>query len=323
MNGAALRLVNGDQPDGQTPDDRPDRLAEWARFMAAIGNSQTTISGRTRLIVAVMRRSGVDHPDDLTRDHLIGYLASCRTQWTRVTYWRAFRAYDKWRIEFGDLDQLVLTKGITRPQQPEGVARPIDDKTIDRLLALNLTPRPHLYVRLALYQALRVHEIAKVRGEDVDVEGRWLTVLGKGRSHRRIPLHPEVVALAAEMPEVGYWFPVPTAEHVSAPAVSGTIGNALKMAGSNATAHQLRDTAATRMQRQFRDVRVTQQYLRHRNITSTQKYTGVSDEDLKDAVAGLSWGAAAPNAAVPVDNRAVALQLLAMLGVDPSQLDRG
>jgi integrase len=75
------------------------------------------------------------------------------------------------------------------------------------------------------------------------------------------------------MPEVGYWFSghTPGASHVQPVSVSSTIAAALKQCGSTATAHQLRDTAATRMQRMVGDIRIMQAMLRHSNITSTMK----------------------------------------------------
>ena len=75
--------------------------------------------------------------------------------------------------------------------------------------------------------------------------------------------------------------------------MSLTITNALRQCGSAATAHQLRDTAATRMQRQSRDIRLTQSMLRHTNITSTMKYTEASNDDLRRAVQSMDWTDAA------------------------------
>jgi site-specific recombinase XerD len=59
--------------------------------------------------------------------------------------------------------------------------------------------------------------------------------------------------------------------------------------GSTATAHELRDTCATRTQRQVRDIRVTQQLLRHRSIKSTQKYTKLAASDIQAAVSAMTW----------------------------------
>ena len=84
------------------------------------------------------------------------------------------------------------------------MARPIN-ATIDRMLSLKLTGRAHAYVRLALYRALRVHEIAKIRAEDFDFESGWLLVTGKGGITKPIPTHSEVAKLGELMPACGYW----------------------------------------------------------------------------------------------------------------------
>jgi integrase/recombinase XerD len=44
-----------------------------------------------------------------------------------------------------------------------------------------------------------VREIAKVRGEDVDIDARTLKVVGKGGRTDSIPLHNPLVAAAATM----------------------------------------------------------------------------------------------------------------------------
>lgn len=92
------------------------------------------------------------------------------------------------------------------------------------------------------------------------------------------------------MPEMGWWFPGRTETgHVQAAAVSSTITAALKQAGSTATAHQLRDTAATRLQRTVKDIRLTQAMLRHSNLNTTMKYCAASNDDLQQAVKSLDW----------------------------------
>lgn len=116
---------------------------------------------------------------------------------------------------------------------------------------------------------------------------------GKGGKTAPIPIHPEIKKLAARMPETGFWFPGSDGGHVTATAVSQSISNALTSAGSNATAHMLRDTAATRLQRTTRDIRLTQAMLRHSNIASTAKYTGASNAELQAAMSGMNWTDAA------------------------------
>jgi len=163
----------------------------------------------------------------------------------------ALRKWSAWLSEYDHDPGSDLTSGISQPQTSEPVARPIDDVTVDRLLALKLSPRPHAYGRLALYQALRVHESAKIRAEEFDPDAGWLMVNGNGRLRQSIPNPPESASLAQAcrdrllVPQSRGWrHRRPRQKH----RVSTTITGALRRAGSNATAHR-RDTAATRMQR--------------------------------------------------------------------------
>src|SRR5215211_5312165 len=75
------------------------------------------------------------------------------------TYWSAIARFSEWLREFGHDPDSDLTKGIPSPKQPRPVPRQIDDATVNKLLALKLSRPAHAYVLLALYQALRVHEI--------------------------------------------------------------------------------------------------------------------------------------------------------------------
>jgi integrase/recombinase XerD len=48
-------------------------------------------------------------------------------------------------------------------------------------------------ILLAALAGLRVHEIAKICGEDVDIDSRTLRVTGKGGRTETLPRHPILV----------------------------------------------------------------------------------------------------------------------------------
>ncbi|WP_231115422.1 site-specific integrase [Mycobacterium avium] len=84
---------------------------------------------------------------------------------------------------------------------------------------------------MAALAGLRVHEIAKMRGEDVDLDARTLRVTGKGGRTDTIPLHPRLVAAALSMPTRGWWFPANSrrrGEHLHSKSVSDIIGSAMR-----------------------------------------------------------------------------------------------
>lgn len=294
-----LRLVDDDpavdlRPSRKpacAPEDHPV-LEEWKAFQRATASQPETIRIRTNFIRTLMRINGLADPLLIERRHVLTYLARDLAPWTQRTYHSSAEAWERWLRDFGYWPEgkVGLLHGIPRAKMPEPIARPVEDEVVRRLLVSPMRPRTRCYVLLALYGALRVHEIAKVRGDDFDLDSGWMRVTGKGRRAKTIPVHPELAALAKTMPQ-GFWFPSHTnpAEPVNPNAVSRAIRAALNRLGSPATAHQLRDTAATRLQRQHKDIRVTQAFLRHKSIQSTQKYTAVADDDLHRAVSAVTW----------------------------------
>jgi integrase/recombinase XerD len=183
-----------------------DLIEQWSNYLTAYGCSAKTVDTYVRAVSGLMHHADVE-PLELTRTHVIAWLGRPLKQWTRLSYWKAVRRFSVWLREFGHDPDSDLTRGIPKPRKPAPVARPVSDDLVDKLLALKLGPRAHVYVRLALFQALRVHEIAALKAEDFDLDAGWLMVKGKGGDSAMIPIHSEIAKLAANMPPRGWWFP--------------------------------------------------------------------------------------------------------------------
>lgn len=161
-------------------------------------------------------------------------------------------------------------------------------------------PHQCAYIKLAAYEGLRVHEIAKVRGEDFeddtghgsngDGTGEWLYVDGKGNKRAALPVHPMVSQIRRGFPDHGWWFPSSYngTGHVRPDTVSNTISRTFRTLGYQVTAHQLRHWFGTHTQRTTRDLRVTQELMRHASASSTQIYTEVADRAKQEAVRRLA-----------------------------------
>lgn len=76
------------------------------------------------------------------------------------------------------------------PKTPKGAPRPVSNNGLRRLLEVPVHRRTLVMILLAAPAGLGVDEIAKFRGEDVDIDGRALRVTGKGGRTDSIPLHP-------------------------------------------------------------------------------------------------------------------------------------
>ncbi|MFE7747203.1 tyrosine-type recombinase/integrase, partial [Nocardia sp. NPDC057455] len=171
--------------------------------------------------------------------------------------------------------------------RPRGVPKPFTPAELRRIEATNMHFRTRVMVRLALCQGFRVHEVAKVRGEDFDLVARTVTVTGKGGVTATLPLHDLVYEVALEMPRSGWWFPANATrpgEHVLPGSVTDMIRKVCKRAGIRGWAHRLRHSFGTGLLDSNVDVRVVQELMRHASLGTTQVYTKVSDYRRTDAM---------------------------------------
>ncbi len=203
-----------------------DILAAFRLHGLASGHSDRTIDARE----ATIHRLGATL-DILTADEdaLVQWLAGLDlARSSRATYRSHLCAFFKWLRKSGRReDDPSLDLPSARP--PRGVPHPVSTSGVVAVLAACADKRARTtraMVILAAFEGLRVHEIAKVRGEDF-MDGLVL-VTGKGGVQSTIPLHPMVLELVETMPRTGWWFPSNSdTGHVSRVSVSLAIGRAM------------------------------------------------------------------------------------------------
>jgi integrase/recombinase XerD len=276
----------------------PELLEQWARAMRAAGRSQRTVTDWPKVIELVARRTG-QHPAEFTTDALAGVLAALPSAGTRCAYWGALRSWHRWLVDVEELRADNPMRKLQRPKGPRRRPRPVSTAQLQRILDSGIRRRTRTWILLAALQGLRVHEIAKVRGEDVDLEAQRLRVIGKGGVDAELPLHPLVAAEAERYPRAGYWFPSyegysRALETVHPNTVSSTVSRAMDRAGIPCTAHQLRHWFGTNTLRTAKgNLRVAQDLLRHASIATTALYTQIDDTDRRAALTGLTIDGAA------------------------------
>lgn len=253
----------------------------------ASGHSPRTRSARE----ATMRRlASAANLLTVTRQELIDWLGALEVaKSSKATYRAHLRVFFQWLVDTGRRDDNPAAS-LPTVRAPRGVPHPVAPDEVKRILDTCSDPRARLtraYVLLAAYQGMRVHEVAKVRGEDFG-HGE-VRIHGKGGTSSTVPLHPLVAALVETMPRSGYWFPSNAEEgHVSRVSVSLAISRAMKRAGVNGTPHGLRHHFGTQVLRATGgDLRTTQRALRHASPATTAIYTQVADEALFRAIGGI------------------------------------
>lgn len=254
-------------------------IEDYAEHLIARGMAQATIKARRDLARRALHAWG----EQPSPTQIVAFLDDY-SGWTRRTYhghlsdWCAFLAE---RTGSRNAAAIVRKEPLPRPRP-----HPLTADELVRLRAV-ADRRADAWVLLGALAGLRVHEMAKVRAEDVTREAIY--VVGKGRQAWTVPTHPDLWELASRMPAAGPWFPSPQHDrsHVSASLVGGCVRNLFRQVGLTGGAHRLRATYGTNLARSGVKLHVVQQLLRHQSLSSTQHYLGVSDDEKRAAIAAL------------------------------------
>ena len=108
----------------------------------------------------------------------------------------------RWRIPGERSGMLAHTvrrpkdRSSLRLREPRRLPKALSQPEAAELLASFRTWRDRAIAGLMLYCGLRSAEVLGLDVADVDVGGRWLRVLGKGRRERRVPLDADVASVS-------------------------------------------------------------------------------------------------------------------------------
>lgn len=266
-------------------------LAEWEMWQYSQRLSDRTLTERIRVIRLMHAETGIQpahaEPMDIMR-----WCRSHDGDWsdsTAATYQSYLSSWFKWLQLSERRDDNPMLK-VGRAKYPDREPRPIADSDVPKLLGSRMRFKTRAMILLMLLAGLRVHEVAKVRGEDFDLAAGLLWVKGKGRKLKSVPLHPVLTELSCEMPERGWWFPFRgnESEHVAGRTISDVVSRTMRRAGVRGTPHALRHWYGSTLLDNGTDIRVVQELMRHKTIQSTQIYTRVPDRRRRAAIAELT-----------------------------------
>lgn len=283
---AMLRAMNPPRSDIDT------LLAHWRLWQEAQPLSERTISDRADTIRRLVAFTG-ESPLRISPDGIVAFLARPGlAPSSRSTYHASIRAYSKWLVKTRRRkdDPCHQTPSSKRKK---ATPRPIGDAQLAALMRVVNRRRTRMMILLAALAGLRVHEIAKIRGEDFDLDVGSLVVTGKGGKTALIALQDDLVREAAEWPRYGFWFPAYGARAgrpISSKSVSSAIGHAMTRAGFQGTPHQLRHWYGTTLLAEGGDLRVVQELMRHESPATTAIYTQVLLDQQRVAVRRLDLG---------------------------------
>ncbi|PPH23434.1 integrase [Rathayibacter sp. AY1C4] len=256
-------------------------LAAFRSYLRGIGRTEETIRTRTNAVRRFARENPSLTPWAVTLDDLVDWMGAHR--WapeTRKLHRDAFKAFYRWAV---DTERTISDPASRLPVVRGGASQPaivLDDAYA--LALVKADSRERLALRLGAELGLRRGEAVQVHSRDLvqTHEGWALTVHGKGRKVRQLPLTPSLATILREAPQ-GWAFPGGDRGHLSAAWMGHLVSQLLPVGVSM---HALRHRFATRAYGVDRDVFAVQQLLGHSSPQTTQRYVRVSDSSLRRLV---------------------------------------
>jgi tyrosine recombinase XerC len=185
----------------------------------------------------------------------------------------------------------------SKPSRLPGVLKAVDAEQLATAPA-DTDPvglRDRAILELLYGSGLRVAELCGLDVADVDTEGRWVRVMGKGSKERVVPMGDFAASALAYYLERGRGsFVLPDGTELSGEAGALFLNRRRKrmsprdaramverhasrvLAGRKISPHTLRHSFATHLLEAGADIRVVQELLGHASLATTQRYTHVS-----------------------------------------------
>lgn len=268
----------------------PDTLAAFLRTLEGSNLSPATIRAYqtdvSQCLDSLQRTDmTLRRPEQVQRRHLQDYLACLGarglTGVSRARKLAAVRGYFRF-LE----DQEVIGKspaaGLETPKKERTSRSVLRVDEYTRLLSLAGTdPRDYAIFQVFLQTGLRVSELCALRRQDVDFEGRTVTVrMGKGQQARTIDLETKaaraIKSYLAIRPDSldDRLFLNRYGESISERGVRKLVAKYLKAGGitKKASCHSLRHTFATYKAERGVSAYQLRDWLGHRNLNTTQIY---------------------------------------------------
>jgi site-specific recombinase XerD len=187
---------------------------------------------------------------------------------------------------------------IRNPKTPQTLPRFLMESEVEQLLdAPDGSPegiRDRAVLEVLYATGLRASELTGIEVDDIDLDGRTLRVLGKGRRERIVPfgVHAQRALreyrpvrkrwIGSQSPEPTF-FVTPRGKALTTAGLRRLLAHRLQQTSvtKQVTPHALRHSFATHLLNAGADLRAIQELLGHASLGTTQRYTHLSTARMK------------------------------------------
>ena len=275
-------------------------LDGYLKMLGQQGKSAHTLSAYGRDLTELVRlltEGSSETAQDLTRRDFVAALKRLSQQGlserTLARKLSAWRQYCGWLVQSGMMDN-DPTFNLKAPRLPERLPKALPQEELNHMLDSapvddSLAVRDHALFELMYGSGLRLSEIHGLDLGDVLLDEGWVSVTGKGRKERQVPLSGKSVeALCAYLSER-------VAASGETALFTGKNGTRLGQrqiqkrlqtwavqqgGGQHISPHMMRHSYASHLLQSSRDIRAVQELLGHSNLSTTQIYTKLDFDHL-------------------------------------------
>lgn len=212
------------------------------------------------------------------------------------TYARAVRAFFGFLCREGLIDRNPMQK-VRMPKVPSKVVPTLSEKDLVKLFSrpdrnTDAGFRDYALMLVFVDTGARLSEVANMRVEDVDLEGGYLKVMGKGGKERYIPFGRKVARVLLKYrlkhrPQplgTERFFLTRDGRPLDAARIAKVISGYGREAGlKRCHAHMLRHTSSVMYLRNGGDAFTLQKKLGHTSLQMTRHYCNLADSDVRAA----------------------------------------
>jgi integrase/recombinase XerC len=249
-------------------------------------------------LLQFLKTEEIDSPGQVSQHHIRAFITQCHRRGlggkSLQRMLSAIRSLYRWLIREGLAEHNPATP-VKAPKSPRHLPATLDTDTIAQLLDIDcdtpLAIRDKAIMELFYSSGLRLSELASLRWEQLDLPSGMVTVTGKGKRSRMVPVGRIAIDALLEWRKVRVKYASFEEPHVfvsqrgnpiAVRTIQARIRYWAKRQGmpQSIYPHLLRHSFASHMLESSGDLRAVQELLGHADISTTQVYTHLNFQHL-------------------------------------------